>query len=143
MTTPREYLLEKLCDAYRLERRALRILNVTQEIARLCPRLRARLRDHATETKWQVRLLEVCLENMGIKPSTVKGKWNWPPAHTGAAFKRREIEAYRALIAAAEKANEPEIAQVGREIMTQELAMSTWLDDYLYPASSSRIGALS
>ncbi len=143
MKTPRDLLLEKLYDAYRLERRALRILAVAQEIARLCPRLRARLREHAIDTRWQSRLLEVCLENLGAKPGLHGGRRGLPRARTGAGFKRHEIAAYRELILAAERADEPEIAQVGREILAQEIAMSAWLEDYLSPAASSRIGALS
>lgn len=143
MTTPREYLLEKLYDAYRLERKALRILNVAQHMARLCPRLRGRLRDHADETKWQVRLLEVCLENLGEKPRTWRAGWGLPPAHTGIALKRREITAYRELLSAAEAAGEAEVAQVAREILAQEIAMVSWLEDYHYPAAATRVGALS
>lgn len=143
MTTPRECLLEKLYDAYRLERKALRILTVAQPMARLCPRLRARLREHVDETKWQARLLEVCLENMGEKPKAWRPGWGLPPAHTGMALKRREITAYRDLVTAAEAAGEPEIAQVGREILAQEIAMASWLEDYLYPATQYRVGALS
>jgi ferritin-like metal-binding protein YciE len=143
MTTPRDILLEKLYDAYRLERRAMRILAVAQEIARLCPRLRARIREHAVETRWQARLLEVSLENLGAKPGARGGKRHLPRARTGVGFKRQEIAAYRALIVAAERANEPDIAQAGREILAQEISMSTWLEDYLSPAAASRIGALS
>jgi ferritin-like metal-binding protein YciE len=144
MTTPRECLLEKLYSAYRLEQKGLRILGIAQEMARLCPRLRARIKEHADETRWQSRLLEVCLENMGEKPGAHRPKWDFlPPAHTGIALKRREIACYRDLIAAAEAANEPDIAQVAREILAQELAMSAWLEDYFYPAASTRIGAMS
>ena len=143
MTTPRECLLEKLYDAYRLERRALRVLTVAQEMARLCPRLRARIKEHFDETKWQSRLIEACLESLGEKPRAKRLTWGLPPMRTGMALKRREITAYRELIAAAEAAGEPDIAQAGREILAQEVAMSTWLEDYLYPASSNRIGALS
>ena len=137
MTTPREFLLEKLYDAYCLERKALRILSAAQQVARLCPHVRARLREHADETRWQSRLLEVCLENLGEKPKERRLGWGLPPAHTGAALKRREIAAYRAVITAAEAAGEPEIAAVGREILAQELAMADWLENYLHPAAVS------
>jgi ferritin-like metal-binding protein YciE len=144
MTTPRECLLEKLYDAYRLEQKALRILTIAQEMARLCPRLRARLKEHTDETRWQSRLLEVCLENMGEQPRAHRPKWGFlPPAHSGMALKRREIACYRDLIAAAEAANETDIAQVAREILAQEIAMSTWLEDYFAPAAATRIGAMS
>ena len=137
MTKAQEFLLEKLYNAYRLERRALRILQVAQEIARLCPRVRTRVRDHVTETRWQTRLLEVCIENMGGDPSEIPSGAYLPFARSSAAFKRQEIEAYHALILAAEAANEPEVVQVGREILAQELAMSTWLESYRQPGASS------
>lgn len=143
MTTPREFLLEKLYNAYRLERKALRVMTIAYEMARLCPRLRLRLREHIDETRWQSRLLEVCLENMGEQPKAHRPKLGLPPAHTGVALKQREIAAYRDLIAAADAAGEPDIAQVGREILAQEIAMSSWLHDYSYPSAAMPLGAAS
>lgn len=138
MTTPKTYLLEKLYDAYRLERRALKILRAAQKARGICPELRARVRDHAIETRWQARLLEVCLENLGARPEAFTRKGSKPaPSRTAAAFKQLEIMAYRALVAAAGTAGELEIAHICTEILDQEIAMSAWLEDHQLAAATA------
>jgi ferritin-like metal-binding protein YciE len=132
MTTPKTYLLEKLYDAYRLERRALKILGAAQKARGACPELRARVREHAVETRWQARLLEICIENLGARPDACRSRGpKLPFSRTASAFKQLEIMTYRAIIAAAGKAGEPEIADICREILDQEISMSSWLEDHL------------
>lgn len=47
------------------------------------------------------------------------------------AFECFEIANYKALIAAAEQANQPEVVRVCREILEEEQAMADWLDQHL------------
>jgi ferritin-like metal-binding protein YciE len=137
VTTPRDDLVDKLHDAYCMERRALEILH-TQQRKSLCDQLRARMKEHALETKWQARLLEVCLENLGAAPPSFSHK-KIRHDSMDVAFKQVEILTYSALIAAAKSAGEDEIADICREILDQERTMADWLAENQHILAENRL----
>ncbi|BBI64162.1 hypothetical protein HSBAA_54680 [Vreelandella sulfidaeris] len=47
------------------------------------------------------------------------------------AFEHFEIASYKALIKTAEMASKPEIAQICKEILQEEIAMADWLSQHL------------
>ncbi|MEZ0225754.1 MAG: DUF892 family protein [Alphaproteobacteria bacterium] len=116
-------LLEKLEDAYALERQALRSLESALGQSTACSRTRLKLREQAAGTKWQARLLEVCLENLGTKPGLRRKSRKYPPSN--------DTSVYHSLIAAAKHAGETEIVQICHEIIDRKLAMSAGLEELL------------
>lgn len=137
MTTPRDTLVDKLHDAYCLERRALEILHAQQRKS-LCDALHTRMKEHALDTKWQARLLEVCLENLGASPGDAEPR-KIRHESMDVAFKQVEILTYSALIAAAKSAGEDEIADICREILEQERAMAEWLAENQHKMGRDRV----
>ena len=47
------------------------------------------------------------------------------------AFENFEIASYKALIKAADMASQPEVSQVCKEILQEEIAMADWLSKHL------------
>ena len=116
-------LLEKLEDAHALERQTLRNIESALDQSTACSRTRLKLREHAAGTKWQARLLEVCLENLGATPGLRrKSRKN---------TSSRDSSVYCALIAAARQAGEAEIVQICHEILDQKVAMSAGLEELM------------
>lgn len=149
MTEPREHLLHWLRDAYAMEKQALEICERQAERIEHYPELQARIARHAEETKTQLSKLDQCFALLDEKPSAVKSAIGWTMGNMQAVtgmmapdeivkgsmasyvFENLEIASYTILIAAAEKAGEPEIARLCGEIRAQEQAMADWLEDHL------------
>ena len=149
MTKPREHLLHWLRDAYAMEKQALEMCQRQVERIENYPELRQRIALHVVETKDQIRKLDQCFAILDEKPSAVKSAIGWTMGNVQAAsgmlvadeivkgsmasyvFENLEIASYTILIAAAEKANEPEIARICETIRDQEQEMADWLKDHL------------
>src|SRR5688500_12814865 len=61
-----------LRDAYAMEKALVPVLENHARDAERHPQLRARLEQHATETRRQADLIEQCLRQLGQEPSTLK-----------------------------------------------------------------------
>jgi ferritin-like metal-binding protein YciE len=111
------------------------------------PELRDGISQHIAETRRHAELVERCLAILGEKPSMVKsamgslmGMVQGPStgmfhdelmknALSDYTAEHLEIASYRALIAAAEALQQPEIAAICREILKDEEAMAAWLQE--------------
>lgn len=149
MTEPREHLLHWLRDAYAMEQQALEMCERQSERIENYPELRSRIAQHVAETKGQIARLDKCFEILGEKPSAIKSAMGWTMGNLHAAggmmaadeivkgsmmsfaFENLEIASYTILIAAAEKASQPEIARLCTEIREQEQEMADWLKAHL------------
>jgi ferritin-like metal-binding protein YciE len=144
-----EQLLAWLNDAYAMEKAQIPILEEHAKDARRHPEVRERDLQHLKETKQHAKDVRKCIEYLGEKPSVSKKMIG---RVTGAmqsvstepfqdeimknfimdyAAEHFEIACYRSLIAAAEEAGHPRIAQVCEEILEEEEAMAEWLHDHL------------
>jgi ferritin-like metal-binding protein YciE len=149
MTTPREHLIHWLKDAYAMEQQALSMTKAQSDRIDHYPQLTARIAEHVEETKGQIDKLERCFailetdgsmfkNSMGKMAATMQaigGMMSPDEVVKGSmasyTFEHLEISSYRVLIAAAEAANEPEIARICGEILQEEIAMANWLEEHL------------
>ncbi|HEX3208891.1 MAG TPA: ferritin-like domain-containing protein [Geminicoccaceae bacterium] len=145
MTTPRDNLAVWLRDAYAMEGQAIVLLEGQIKRLEHYPQAQPRLREHLEETRAQQSQLGQCLEQLGESPSAFKEATMRLGANIQAlmhglagdevlkhalgsyAFEHFEAGCYRSLIAAAEAANEPGIAQTCKRLMEQEQAMAAWV----------------
>jgi len=155
MTTPRENLATWLRDAYAMEGQAIELLEGQIKRLEHYPEAQPRLRAHLEETKAQQATLEQCLERLGESPSSLKaatmriaaniqgflhglaGDEVLKHALGSYAFEQFEAGCYRSLVAAAESAGEPSIAQTCSRLMEQEQAMAAWIWDQI-PALTTK-----
>lgn len=160
MTAPRDHLIDWLRDAHALEEQAKSLL--TTQIDRLehYPEALPRLKEHLEETEQQRAAIERCLKRLGADTSTMKDWTTKLMANmqgfghmmaedevlkhtlTSHAFERFEAACYHSLVTAAELAREPEIADVAREHLQQELRMADWVWDNI-PAMTEKYLQLS
>jgi ferritin-like metal-binding protein YciE len=137
MTFPQPHseapLVGLLRTAHKVEQDVLGILRRHLEASE-CQDVQARLKDHLAETKWQVKLLEACLEfhhaggedTAEIKTAEfVTEAWHKDLL----ALKRLEIDLYKKIIIEARAHQVPEVVQACREILEQERAMAEWIED--------------
>lgn len=147
--TTKDHLIDWLRDAHAMEEQSETMLESQASRLDHYPALQQRIRAHAVETKEQQGLLEACLEQLGSEPSTLKdtvGKMTASAqamsgmmatdevvkgAMAGYVFEHMEIASYISLIAAAERAGFPNIAQTLRTILTQEDAMARWFEEHM------------
>ncbi len=147
--TSRERLVAWLRDAHAMELQAIEILE--KQVSRLehYPELETKIRDHLAQTRRQAERVEGCLKRLGADTSGLKdmaGKLTGTAQQLSGlvasdevvksglaayAFERYEIAAYRALIATAEEAGEPEVVAVCQENLREEEAMAAWLAEHL------------
>lgn len=145
MTSPKEHLIDWLRDAHAMEEQAKSLLNTQLDRIESYPEMRPRLEQHLDETENQRAMIEECLHRLGADTSTTKdtatkfmanmqgimhmGMSDEVLKHALAshAFERFEAVCYHSLAAAAEAANEPEVARVARDILAQEEAMADWV----------------
>lgn len=143
------YLENWLRDAHAMEKQAEDMLRSQAKRLEHYPELRARIDQHLHETEHQAEKLERVMHDLGIDTSAMKdlgGKLSAFGQALGGmmagdevvkggiasyAFECFEIASYRALIAAAEKANQPQVVQVCQEILQEEQAMADWLSQHL------------
>jgi ferritin-like metal-binding protein YciE len=146
MTTQTDQLVTWLNSAYAMEESMTQVLKNHANDAEDFPEVRARDELHLEETRRHARRIEECLQLLGQKPSTAKSmignvSGKIQGASTGMyrdeivknfladyAAEHFEIACYRSLIAAAEETGNREIANICREILSEEEAMAEWLE---------------
>lgn len=155
MTSREERLVQWLRDAHAMEEQAIQMLTSTASRIERYPELKARLEQHAEETRRQADLIRSCLERRREGTSALKDLAGKVTA-TGQAlsglftsdevvkasmasytFEHMEIASYQALIAAADSIGDTETKRVCEQILAEEEAMAAWLADSL-PAVTRR-----
>jgi ferritin-like metal-binding protein YciE len=137
-----------LQNAHAMESQAHEILERQVERMDEYPELRDRLRQHLMETKEQLVRLEVCLEDLGSSPATIKDAmlaFGSNVAAMGHAMARDEVlkntfansgleayevAAYKSLIAIAQVA-EIRMKTVLEESLREEERMLAWVDKHV------------
>jgi ferritin-like metal-binding protein YciE len=145
----RDLMIAGLKDAYAMERQAEDMLSGQARRADDYPQVKAKLQQHAEETRQQQKRLERCLDSLGQSPSVLKDTFQRTigaaqslfnmsaqdeiikHALADYAFEHFEIASYKGLIALAELTGEPRVAEVARQNLREEEAMATWLDGQL------------
>ncbi|WP_114860656.1 ferritin-like domain-containing protein [Azospirillum brasilense] len=147
--TTKETLIDWLRDAHAMESQAVEMLERQAERIKNYPDVLAKVQEHIEVSNRQADRLKQCLQRLGTDTSAIK---------TGVAmlignaqslsgvvasdeivkasifdysFEHFEIANYRALIAAAEQAGEPEIARMLQPSLDEELEMAAWLEQRL------------
>ena len=147
--TQNEQLTAWLNSAYAMEQSLAKVLENHAKDAKGFPQLRGRLEEHIEETHSQAERVAQCLSILGEKPSAVKAAMGnvmgmVQGASTGMfhdelvknvladyASEHFEIACYRSLIAAADAADQPDIAEICAEILEEEEAMAAWLEEQI------------
>lgn len=150
MTRAEENLMDWLRDAHAMEEQAEKMLSATAQRLDHYPELKARINQHLEETRIQAKLVRGCIERRGGDTSTTKDVLAKMVAMgqglsgmfvsdevvkaslASYAFEHMEIASYKALIAAAEAANDLETQRVCQQILPQEEAMAQWLSEHLH-----------
>ena len=153
-----DLLIAWLRDAYAMEKSLVPVLENHARDAERFPELRARLDQHAQETRNQVALVEQCLRQLGEEPSTLK---NTVARVMGAvqsvatsAFQddvvknglqdfgteNFEIACYKALIEAARALKQTEIVNICQRILNEEQAMARFLEQNLSTTVQETLG---
>lgn len=141
----REIVVDWLNSAYNMERSLIPVMENHAKDAERHPDVRARIERHVEETRRHADLVKGCLEQMGEKPSEIKGAFSGLMGRVQAvatgAFKDEEVKnalsdfateqfevaAYRALSEAARAIGEDGIAQTCEQIMAEEQGMADFL----------------
>lgn len=141
----RDQLISWLDDAHAMETGLSGILEQHANASGELPELAARRRAHAEETRVHARRLRECLEMVGAEPSSVKAGFSAFMGNIEGAFtavfrdelmknaladyaaEHFEIACYRALIAAAEEADETRLIPLLEATLSEEEAMAQWL----------------
>ncbi|MGQ7261229.1 ferritin-like domain-containing protein [Vreelandella sp. V005] len=144
-----KHLLDWLRDAHAMEKQAEKMLQSQAHRLEHYPQLQKRIEEHIEETKNQSKKLEHCLTLVGADTSTFKDMGAELTAFGQAvggmmaedevvkgsiasyAFENFEIASYKAIIKAADMASQPEVSQVCKEILQEEIAMADWLSKHL------------
>ena len=149
MGDKKDTLTDWLRDAYAMESQAVEMLERQSERIKSYPEVLAKVQEHVEVSNRQADRLKQCLQKLNADPSAIKtgvamllgnaqslsgivvgdeivkaGIFNY-------AFEHFEIANYRALIAAAESAGEPEIARLIQQNLDEELEMASWLEQRL------------
>lgn len=149
MATVQENFIAWLRDAYAMEQQAVEILE--RQAPRLddYPDMQAKIREHLELSKSQAERLRTCLQRLGTDISAIKTGLAQLTGNAAAmmnalssdevvkqtiadyAFENFEIANYRCLIGAAEAAGDRETRRVCEEILREEEAMASWIEDHL------------
>lgn len=149
MPTTRDVLLDWLRNAHAMEIHGEEMLKSQARRIEHYPQLRERIDRHLVETREQQAMLAQCLKQLGAEPSALK-EWGARFAALGqglfqvaftdeiikgaiatCSFEHMEVAVYRALIAAATSAGEPDVVRICESILPQEQSMAEWLDQHL------------
>jgi ferritin-like metal-binding protein YciE len=143
----RDQLISWLDDAYAMETGLSGILEQHANAAGELPELVARRRQHAEETRVHAQRIRQCLEMLGAEPSSVKAGFTALMGHVEGAVtavfhdelmknaladyasEHFEIACYRALLAAADEADEARLIPLLEETLSEEEAMAQWLEE--------------
>ncbi len=144
--SPKEQLISWLNDAYAMEEQITKVLENHAKDAKDHPTLQARLQQHLEETRRHADLDKQMIQQLGGETSSLKsgisGMMGRMQGMTTAlasdelvkdaisdySTETFEIASYRALIAAAKQAQEPQIIEVCERIIQEEIAMANFLD---------------
>jgi ferritin-like metal-binding protein YciE len=144
-----EQLTTWLNSAYSMEQNLAKVLENHANDAKDFPEIQERLQEHLDETRAHAERVEECLGILGQKPSAVKSAFGnvmgmVQGASTGMfrdemvknfladyASEHFEIACYRSLVAAADELEQSEIADICTEIMADEEAMASWLEEQI------------
>lgn len=155
MTTPREHLIHWLRDAYAMEKQALEMCERQVERIENYPELKQRIARHVQETQGQIKRLDKCFILLDESSSAIKDAMGWTMGNLQAiggmmasdeivkgslasyTFENMEIASYQILIAAAETAGQPAIAELCRENLQEEEEMAEWLMEHI-PATTAQ-----
>ena len=149
MTTQNhERLLAWLQDAYAMEQEAETMMSAMASRIENYPELRARIEQHIEETRHQATQVATCIEQLGGSLPTAKGAFAKAMAAMHAtgnammsdevakgigisyAFEHMEIASYRALLVAARRVGQADVARICEGILAQEQAMADWLFEH-------------
>lgn len=145
----RDLLVRWLNDAYAMEHQLVPVLEHHAKDMKGDVAAEQRIRQHIAETRRHAERLEECMKRLGAKPSTTKSTLaslmgSAQAISTGMfrdevvknalsdyAAEQFEVACYKALIHAAERQGEPEVAAACAENMREDEAMAQWLDEQL------------
>lgn len=149
MANTKETLTDWLRDAYAMESQAIEMLERQAERIQNYPDVLAKVQEHIQVSNRQADRLKQCLQRLGTDTSAIKtgvamlignaqslsgvvvGDEIVKAAIFNYSFEHFEIANYRALIAAAERVGEPEIARILQQSLDEELEMAGWLEQRL------------
>jgi ferritin-like metal-binding protein YciE len=149
MATSEGRLLQWLRDAHSMEQHAEQMLTAMARRIENYPQLKAQIERHIEETRLHARLVHECIKRRGGSISVVKdvaammtglgqalsGLFVSDEIVKGAlasySFENMEIASYAILIATAEQVGDPETKRVCENILQQEKAMASWLEEHL------------
>lgn len=149
MTHPKDVLIDWLRDAHAMESQAVEMLE--RQVGRIqnYPDLLTKAKEHIEVSKPQANRLKQCLNQLGSDTSSIKTGIGMLMGNTQSlsgllssdeivkasvfnyAFEHFEIANYRALIAAATAAGEPDIARTLQQSLDEEVEMAGWLEQRL------------
>ena len=147
MTDPKDHLIAWLKDAHAAEEQAVTMLEKMAGRLEHYPHLKARIEEHAVESRSQAERVRGCLKRYdsdasGLKDMGTKmmgfvqglsGVFTDDEVVKGVlasyAFEHMEIASYKILVAAARTLGDVETVRVCEEILQEEVAMATWLED--------------
>jgi ferritin-like metal-binding protein YciE len=149
MASAKERLLQWLRDAHAMEEQAEQMLSSQAKRLENYPQLRERIEHHLQETRRQAERVRGCIERHGSSQSAIKdmtgkvvavgqglsGLFVGDEVVKGSladyTFEHMEIASYKILIGAADEAGDSETKRVCQEILREEEAMASWLDQNL------------
>lgn len=151
-------LVSWLKDAHAMEQNLIQVLENHTKDARDHPDMHAKLQQHLEQTRYHADLVEGCLKRLGSSPSSIKsGIGSITGAFSGAstgpakdelvknvladyASEHFEIACYKSLIAGAESIGDTETARVCDQILRDEEAMASWLEQQIPVATRMYLG---
>jgi ferritin-like metal-binding protein YciE len=147
--TGKELIVDWLNDAHGMENALIRILEHQAKNAKDYPQVQARLEQHLEQTRRHAQLVKGRVEALGSSTSAVKTGMSslfgqMQAVSTGAAkdemvknaladyaAENFEIASYTALIKAAQELGDQETVTVCQQILQDEQAMASWLQQNL------------
>lgn len=145
----RDRLVEWLRDAHAAEEQSEQMLSKFAGRIENYPALKEQIHRHIEETRGQARRLKTCLERYDDSSSTLKDTFGKMMAFAQGmsgvfvddeiikgsmaayTFEHMEIASYRILIAAADAVGDMETRKICEQILEEEIAMASWLEDNL------------
>lgn len=149
MADGKQLLIAWLNDAHAMEKGIVEALESQVKVAEDHPSVQSGIQRHLEETRRHAELVEQCLTELGESPSTLK---SGAASVTGKAqammmgsaeddlvkaalndysAEHMEIASYKALRVAAQQLGHPSIAATCDQIIPDEEAMASWLDEQL------------
>jgi ferritin-like metal-binding protein YciE len=150
-TSVREIYITGLRNAHALEAQAIQLTTRQAERLENYPEMRARLREHAEESRRQQERLDKLLQGQDSSPSMLKDLATSITGNLAAvthaltqdevlkntfanyAFEHFEIASYRALIEMAQQAGDTAAPAMLQQSLEEELQMADWIEQNLLP----------